>query len=194
MMESIHSTREQWLNAAVEEVRPFFAAYGHTLPQAIRVTCGFPSSAKRSGAIGECWSDKASKDGAVEIMISPVLDAPSRVFDVLVHELCHSAPSCMNHGATFAKIATAMLLIPAASSWKATVASPAFDARYAKIIASLGLYPHAQLSMGGRKVQKTRMLLLQCPSCGYKLRTTANWLAQGLPTCHDGAIFTQVTA
>ena len=81
-MESIHSTREQWLNAAVEEVRPFFTAYGHTLPQAIRVTCGFPSSAKRSGAIGECWSDKASGDGSIEILISPTIADVTDVFAV----------------------------------------------------------------------------------------------------------------
>lgn len=68
------STREDWLNQAVEELRPVFDANGFPLPANIRVTCGFPSRHARSlnRAIGEHWSDKASSDGTHEILISPV--------------------------------------------------------------------------------------------------------------------------
>ena len=37
-----HTVREEWLLAAVEELRPMFEAQGAKLPDAIRVTCGFP--------------------------------------------------------------------------------------------------------------------------------------------------------
>jgi len=192
-MDTLHLNREAWLGAAVEELRPVFAAQGHTLPAAIAVTCGFPSTASRSGAIGQCWSAAASSGGTVEVLISPELADPSRVFDVLIHELAHSAPGCFSHGVTFQRLCSAMLLIPAASSWTATVAGPAFKAAYSPIIDSLGAYPHTTLSMSKRKVQTTRMLKLICPTCGYTIRTSAKWLALGIPTCHDGDTFNVVS-
>ncbi len=84
------NNREDWLSAAVSELRPYFDAVCSPLPTNVRVSCGFPSNAKRSGAIGECWADTASADATFEVLISPVLDDPLRVFDVLVHELCHA--------------------------------------------------------------------------------------------------------
>ena len=99
----IHTERETYLQSAVEELRPSFSANGHTLPLAIRVSCALPSNAKRSGAIGECWADTRSADGHYEIFISPTLADPARVFDVLIHELCHTAKGCMNHGVNFQK-------------------------------------------------------------------------------------------
>jgi hypothetical protein len=36
------NTREDWLTQGVNEIRPFFEVAGHTLPDAIRVACGFP--------------------------------------------------------------------------------------------------------------------------------------------------------
>jgi len=171
----IHTERETYLQSAVEELRPSFSANGHTLPLAIRVSCALPSNAKRSGAIGECWADTRSSDGHYEIFISPTLDNPARVFDVLIHELCHTAKGCMNHGVNFQRLAEAMLLIPASSSWKATVGAPTFMDAYGSIIEGLGDYPHAALDMSSRKTQGTRMLKASCPSCSYTVRLTAKW-------------------
>ena len=179
------TNREDWLSAAVSELRPFFDAIGAPLPANVRVTCGFPSNAKRSGAIGECWADTASADQTFEVLISPVLDEPLRVFDVLVHELCHATAGAMNHGVNFQKVAWLMGLEPSPtkSGWKATVRGPDFELNYGGIIASLGDYPHAALTMNSKKVQTTRMLKAVCPSCGYTVRLTAKWAAVGLPTC-----------
>ena len=89
--------REAWLHAVADRLRPIFASHGATIPDKIRLTCGFPSvralSAKQQ-RLGECWSGAASKDGHVEIMISPVLDDPMRVAGVLAHELGHV---CLGH-------------------------------------------------------------------------------------------------
>lgn len=188
----IYATREEWLVAAVEEFRAVFAAQAVPIPAKVRVSCGFPSTAKRSGAIGECWADTASADKSMEIMVSPVLSDTHRVVDVLVHELCHTTKGAMNHGLNFQRVADAMHLIPSAiKGYKATSAGPAFKQAFGPIIEGLGLYPHAELSMSTRKVQATRMLKAVCPSCGYTIRLTAKWAAQGLPTCHkDGATFT----
>lgn len=179
------TNREDWLTNAVAELRPFFDAINKPLPQNVRVTCGFPSNAKRSGAIGECWADTASADKTFEVLISPTLDNPLQVFDVLVHELCHSTAGAMNHGLNFQKVAAAMHLVPSLGpkGWKATGRASTFEPTFGEIIASLGPYPHAALTMSNRKVQTTRMLKAVCPSCGYTVRLTSKWAALGLPSC-----------
>jgi hypothetical protein len=179
------ANREEWLTAAVNELRPFFDTVGKPLPANVRVTCGFPSNAKRSGAIGECWADTASADKTFEVLISPTLDDPLHVFDVLVHELCHSTAGAMNHGINFQKAAAAMHLVPSLGpkGWKATGRGVQFEPTYGAIIDSLGPYPHAALTMNSKKVQGTRMLKAVCPSCGYTVRLTQKWAALGLPSC-----------
>ena len=178
------TNREDWLSAAVSELRPFFDAVGAPLPANVRVTCGFPSNAKRSGALGECWADTASADQTFEVLISPVLDDPLRVFDVLVHELCHATAGAMNHGINFQKVAGQMHLeATSVKGWKATARAASFIPTFGSIIDSLGAYPHAALTMNSKKVQTTRMLKAVCPSCGYTVRLTSKWAALGLPSC-----------
>ena len=179
------TNREDWLSAAVSELRPFFEAVGKPLPANVRVTCGFPSNAKRSGAIGECWADTASADKTFEVLISPVLDDPVKVFEVLVHELCHATAGAMNHGVNFQKVANLMHLAPSPTKagWKATGQAATFAPVYGEIIKSLDAYPHAALSMTTKKTQGTRMLKAVCPSCGYTVRLTSKWAALGLPSC-----------
>lgn len=185
----LHSTREDWLLAAVVALTPAFAAQGLTVP-AVRVSCGFPSNAKRSGAIGECWSAKASNDRTVEILVSPTVDQPRAVLEVLVHELVHACGH-MNHGARFGKACMMMGLMPTGSSWKSTKGDSTFDTRYQAVLSGLGAYPHAKLNMRAEvKTQATRMLKALCPSCGYTIRLTAKWAATGLPTCPCGDSFT----
>jgi hypothetical protein len=179
------TNREDWLTAAVSELRPFFDAVGKPLPQNVRVTCGFPSNAKRSGAIGECWADTASADKTFEVLISPTLDHPLAVFEVLVHELCHSTAGAMNHGVNFQRAAAAMHLVPSTGpkGWKATGRGADFEPTFGAIISSLGPYPHAALTMSTKKTQGTRMLKAVCPSCGYTVRLTSKWANLGLPSC-----------
>jgi hypothetical protein len=153
----------------------------------IRVTCGFPLTAKRSGSIGECWADTASADKVMEIMVSPTLADAYRVMDVLVHELCHTTAGAMNHGVNFKKAADAMHLLPSAgkAGYKATTGGDVFKAAFSDIIDSLGAYPHGALTVSNRKVQTTRMLKAVCPCCGYSIRLSAKWAAQGLPSCYN---------
>ena len=184
------STREEWLVAGIEEVQSLFDANSKPLPKNIRVSCGFPSTALRSGAIGECWINTCSADGAFEILIHPKLADPVKVFEVLIHELCHATAGAFNHGVNFQKIAKSMNLMPVGSGrqpWKATVGDADFGKVYGDIITSLGDYPHAELKSDRQiKKQSTRLLKAVCPSCGYTVRLTHKWASQGLPVCPCG--------
>jgi hypothetical protein len=189
-MSLIHHTREAWLTAATDLLRPSFDALNKPLPLAIRVTCGFPLHARRSKAIGQCWASTASADKTIEIMISPVLANPLAVLEVLVHELCHATAGAMNHGIAFQRVAADMGLVACGGgkqAWKSTKGNSTFASDHAATLTALGDYAHAELVPGAEtKVQPTRMLKLCCPSCGYTVRTTAKWVAAGLPTCPCG--------
>lgn len=189
----IHVNREAYLEQAVLECRPFFDLYTNPLPQKIRVSCGIPSNAKRSGAIGECHSDQASKDKSFEIFIHPKLDNRLEVFEVLVHELCHTLPGAHNHGRVFQKHADALGLVPVGSgrnAYKSTKGGAQFKPMWAEIIDSLGAYPHKALTLSSHTKQGTRMLKAVCPTCNYSIRTSQHWVDKGLPVCSaDGDTF-----
>lgn len=185
------STREQWLINAVEELRPLFADAGFPVCSKIRVSCAFPTTHTRNGALGQAFPDGASADRALEIMVAPSLENPSDVFAVLVAMLCHATNGAMSHtSATYKAAAAAMHLEPAGATWRVTRTTSAFWLHFAHIIDSLGQYPHAALSAERPKTQSTRMLKGVCPSCGYIIRVSYKWASQGLPVCGiDGDTF-----
>jgi len=106
---------------------------------------------------------------------------------ILVHELCHAADNnAHGHDKPFAAMATAVGLVG-----KPTHTTPGgeLSLKLAGIATRLGRYPHSALlpdSGDGKKKQTTRMLKVQCPECGYTVRTTAQWLSTGLPVCPCG--------
>jgi ribosomal protein L37E len=178
-----YTNREEWLNAAVEELRPIFDSINYALPDRIRVTCGFPSSRARANNafIGEHWSPAASNDNHHEILISPVVDDPLQVFATLVHELAHAATDGDGHGSRFVRCVRSLWL---EGKPTATVAGETFKQNFANLLDGLGAYPHARLNIEAvRKKQSTRMLKACCPSCGYTVRLTKYWADQGLPVC-----------
>lgn len=161
--------REQWLTSMAGEVAPLFEVAGHPLPK-VRITCGFPSTFRRSGALGECWSDKASADGTWEILISPTVAESGQVLAVLLTQLCLASKAD-----------------PLAMGLDAAGAMS--DGRWFDLLAEMGPYPHSALTVGERPVQTTRMLKACCPTCGYTVRLTAKWAKVGLPACPaDGAM------
>lgn len=188
-MKTKHETREQWLGAAVDLLRPVFKQRaGVTLPKNWRVSCGFPHRGKK--AIGQCWPKTASGDQHWEMFISPVLAEPVRVLDVLVHELVHAGVGVKHgHDSVFAKAARSMLLegkLTATTSGK-----PFKDEIATPLLAKLGAYPHAVLNAGGistgPKKQATRLIKAMCPDCECTVRVTAKWLGTGTPTCFNNA-------
>lgn len=178
-------TREAWLLAATEAMRPDFEAAGFPIP-VVRVSVGWPSgrSAKRD-TIGQCWY--TTEDGAPAIFISPVLTKPVAVLATLRHELVHaSVPQGSKHRGPFVKVAKAVGLI---GPWTATVAGPELVLALDALAERLGQYGHAAVSKGdgGRKVQGTRMLKVECLDCGCIVRMTRKWIEDsGLPKCGCG--------
>lgn len=183
------TTREHWLLAAVDELRPFFARHAAPIPAVLQVSIGFPSLGalrRRSPRIGECWPPEASLDGRHHLFLSPVLTKPLTILATLVHELVHTAVGTrVRHRAPFRRLALALGL---RGRMTATMAGPALAAQLGELAARLGSFPHAGIVAGGNRVkQGTRLQKIICPACGYTARTTAKWIATGLPTCPCGA-------
>lgn len=184
-----YETREQWLNAAVELMRPTFAAAGKPLPDALRVSLGFALGSRK--AIGQCWQPQASAEHVHNVFISPVLDellAPQGVLSTLLHELCHAAlPPLMGHKGAFQHLAGRVGLV---KPWTETTASAECVENVLRPIATaLGPFPHARLDPGQleRKKQSTRMVKCECEQCGYVARTSRKWIAKsGAPICPTG--------
>lgn len=186
-------TREQYLNAVVEELRPWFKSAGHELPKKVRVTCGWPSAggtARKKRSIGQCWPMECSADGTNEIFISPYMDTfvagegEQCVGETLVHELCHAVDDCQHaHKAPFVKIMKAVGL-----EGKPTSTTPGEDVyrELQRIEKSMGKYPHSKLDATKvkSKTQTTRMIKAECLETEYTVRVTRKWLeAYGAPIC-----------
>jgi hypothetical protein len=191
-------TREQWLLRALALVSAhLYATSQSVVPDAVRVSCGFPGG-RGSGlkAIGQCWPTELSADQTTEIFISPTIADPVEVLAILVHEAVHAAVGCKHgHKAPFKRVAVAAGLEGKMTS---THASDALKVTLTGWLESLGDYPHASLSMSGRKKQSTRLVKCTCSSCGYIARTTQKWIdASGAPLCNcqseDDHIYTQMT-
>lgn len=176
----MYATREAWLqDAAGELAHLILAASGQSLPATLRVACGFPSTFRRSGALGETFAPKDSADGATEILISPTLSEPWQVLAVLARQLLLSVAS----GAAFSRACAAAGITPGKPCEVPTVIN---CSTITDLASALGEYPHAELSLADRPKAPTRLLKGLCPSCGYTIRLSAKWAQQGMPTCPCG--------
>lgn len=188
-MSAKYSTREEWLVAAVDALRPLFAEQADETVPAVRVSVGWPGGrGKKNAVIGQCWSTKVAADSVSQLFVSPVLGDGVRVLDVLAHELIHAIDDCESgHRGRFAKIAKAIGL---EGKMTATVAGADLGLQLLGIADELGEYPHAALSNPGEgadspKKQGTRMIKVECAEgSGYKARMTRQWLEEvGAPIC-----------
>lgn len=186
-----HKTREAWLMAAVDLLKPLFTENSYKVPEKLRVSCGFPShnAFGKKQAEGECWSDHASKGKIFEIFISPILEKPVAVLDVLVHEIVHATVGlkCGHKGA----FKTCAIKVGLEGKMTSAAAGPDLLKRLGKLVPTLGTYPHDELSKmtNGKEKAGTRLLKITCPGCGYVLRVTRKWLEVGSPTCCCGEEF-----
>lgn len=201
---SKHTTRETWLVAAVEAMRPLFATVDAEIP-AVRVSVGWPGGrGDKNRTIGQCWNSHAAADSVCQLFISPVLDDAPTVLATLAHELVHAVDDCKSgHRGEFARMAKGIGLT---GKMTATVASDELREKLAKIESKLGDYPHARLTTmrrvagrpedpsnpespegepkAGEPKQTTRMIKTSCPDSGYIARTTRKWLEEfGAPLC-----------
>lgn len=182
-------TREQWLNAGIAALRPLFIAAGYTVPDNVRVTCGFPSKGalpgkKGSYSMGQCWADTASDGKMFEVFISPLDSDVLIVLATLVHELVHATVGLdAKHGKLFKACALAVGL---EGKMRSTHAGEELRDKLQGIAKDIGAYPHDSLKKAmtdGTKKQTTRLKKCECGVCGYTVRVTAKWLEMGAPLC-----------
>ena len=172
-------TREQWLNSAVEVLKPIFTEKGYIVPK-VNVSCGFPSTGK-DRHIGQCWSKETSEADVNEIFISPKLDEPIDVLDTLAHELVHAVDNCKNsHGTEFKKIA---LSIGLEGKMRQAAAGEKLKARLKEMAMALGEYPHKKLKFHMKIRSYRPRPRAVCKDCGYQLNIQKKWLHYGPPLC-----------
>lgn len=180
-------TREEWLDAAVDAMRPAWERRtGLSIPK-VRVGVGFPSGGLRSAVGGQTWTRASSPDGINEITIRVTLSDPVEVLAILGHELVHAAMDCKGgHGKRFA---SAMSMIGYVGSPKASEAGNVLKQELTALAEALGEYPgDAGLAVEAEKrKQGTRMIRISCNSCGFVFRTTQKWVdkAAGSLSCPD---------
>ena len=176
----IHTTRETWLVAAVELLRPLFAAKGFAVPPC-QVSCGFASTGTRSGHVGQCWSTKSASNELNQIFISPTLKTAYDVIDTLVHELVHAVDNCEHkHGKEFKKIALKMGM---KGPMRSAEAGPELKVALTALLDLLGPYPHGHLKVSMLKVSRRNRPRAKCKDCGYQVPMLKKFLAYGPPIC-----------
>ena len=179
-----YATREEWLGALADAMRPMFDALGYPIPTNIRFTCGWPSkgAGARNKTLGQCFAPASSQDNTHEIIVGMSLSDPERVADVLAHELIHAAVGTdAGHKGPFRAVAKAIGL---EGKMTATTGGDAFKQSVAPMLARVGDYPHATLDYSSVKKQSTRMIKCVCMDCGYTVRVARKWLAiGGEPIC-----------
>ncbi len=174
------TTRESWLEAAVQQLTPIFAKAGYTVPPC-RVSCGFSSSGVRSGHIGQCWSTRSSKDGMNQIFISPALEDSIEVLDTLLHELVHAVDDCQHkHGMEFKKIAIKLGMV---GPMRSAGAGPALKEKLKEVAGRLGPYPHASLYVLKKMAARSPRPRAKCPKCGFTVPMLKSFLHYGPPIC-----------
>jgi len=175
-----HPTREAWLLAAAELLRPIFAEKGFKIPEC-SVSCGFPSTGMRSSAIGQCWSTRSSTNSLNQIFISPILEDPYEVIDTLVHELVHAVDDCLHkHGKEFKKIA---LSVGLEGKMRHASAGEKLKLTLIKLLKILGPYPHGKLKI----ITPVRIITPRpkaiCKKCGFQVPMYKKFLSYGPPIC-----------
>ncbi len=178
--------REQWLTDVARQVQPLFRGYKLS---GYRITCGWPIKrplGTKNRSIGECHSNKSSKDGTFEIFISPLLDEPLKVSGVIVHEMAHVAAGVeAQHAGPFKVVCRLVGL-----EGKPTQAMPgeALNEKLMKILEKQGEYPHKAIVGVAKKVSKGKSSFsLACKDCGCKVTISSKWISEvGPPTCACG--------
>ena len=166
-------TREQYFAAAIPLLqRQVFTPAGLTLPSNVRVGVGTLNS-RKAGArhtLGVCFPVAWSADSTIEITMSPVIEDACELLSTLCHELIHAIDGNKNgHRGPFRRMA---LDIGLTGKMTETEAGDDLNATLETIVKELGPYPHAKLDTSVRKKQGTRMMKVQCTSCGWSFRTS----------------------
>lgn len=177
----VRNQREAWLVKATRRIIQRWAKLGVTVPTDVQLSCGFPGGGSARRRIGECWPRSRSAKNINQVFVSPLLDEPMKALDVLGHELLHAADNCESgHGGNFGRL-SAMV---GYSGGKNSAAVSQDALRFlARLIKSLGPYPHGALVLAPKK-QKANAGLHKFACCEDVLYSTeANVEKHGAPHC-----------
>jgi hypothetical protein len=192
----IYNTREEYLGAFISTFRQNLAGLGFTLPEAVRVSCGWPAKGGLSQSrkkLYDVWPFETSKDGFIEIFISPLLSQPLDVLTTLTAAL---GPACVGLND---KEGLKRYFKVVGLTGKPAEPAPSDELKHfleARIEES-GAFPGGAIDPAkilkdeADKKPGSRMLKAQCeaPDCGYVIRLAAKWLDRGLPVCVCGMKF-----
>ncbi len=180
----LHATRELWVSAIVDSMRPEFARRGYPLPEKVRATIAFTSKGWRGKRRGECWSPDMSGDGATEVMVCLREKDAIHIGNILTHELVHAAQFLEaknegkkvknGHDRRFKKIADAMDITVGKGTHALGDPKGAWGEWAIPLIEAAGPMPHSAIAehVAKEKKQTTRMLKCECPDCGAIWRTS----------------------
>lgn len=193
---STELNREQWLAEALKWTgsNVFGCGDAPDQPTTVRASVGWPSKgglSPKKRVIGQCWAFECSEGKYSEIFISPYLSAAQEVVETLIHEVIHAAVGVQEkHKGEFVRAAKA---VGFTKPWTQTPATEELREKVAQFVLNAPPYPHARLDAkvigGPTKPQKNRHLKLECPGCGYTVRSTQQWIEIGMPTCVCGSMF-----
>jgi hypothetical protein len=192
-----HDTREAWLRAGSDELRPYFRSCGYELPEKIRFAIAFPSTGRKGKRIGECWHSSSSEDSSYEIFIRADLWKPDEVLAVLIKELVHTLlPPDAGHGQLFKTAATRIGL---EGPMRQAAPGPLLKEHLQALAGALGPLPHAHLNIEREpmttrgsvaidlpKKQGIRYRKAECSKegCGFTVRVAASHVKNiGPPHC-----------
>jgi hypothetical protein len=194
---NVRAFREEWLQDAAGQLRPYFHECGLEVPEKIRFAVAFPSTGRKGNRLGETWHSRSSGDGTYEIIIRSDLAEPVEVLSVLVNKLVHTVvPDDESHGKKFRAVA---LKVGLSGKIHKAEPSPLLQKRLAEIAEMIGPLPHASLNINDNpmttkpidRVKKRggRMLKAECPECAktdmpYIIRIAATPAREiGIPNC-----------
>ena len=174
------SNREGWLQSAVKEVSPLFKLLGYQVPS-VEISVGFTGCGKNTNSIGECWPTVLAGDNSNHIFITPTLEDPFQVLEVITHELVHAIDDCKHkHGKEFKRIATQIGL---EGPMRATTAGDILSIELRRIAKELGKFPHRKLSLPIKKMVIRQRPSAECPECEYRVPMLKLYCQFGAPLC-----------
>lgn len=174
-------TREEYLVASVEHLRPWFFRHKLDIPS-VKVSCGFPSKSPLKN-LGECWSSECTFDGTRHIFITPLhLDGVSSL-GTLAHELVHAClPDDAKHGPKFKDAAK---LVGLEGPARSCGPGPELQLFIEHIVEELGIYPNPALKPRAKPKKEQALakksFKMHCPRkrCGDKACIITDKIAGG---------------
>lgn len=176
-----YNTREAWLQAAIEQLRPHFQPHA-ALPAKLHALISFPF--RSSKAQGQWFPAGMLADKLPLVLVTPDVKDPVKVLDILVHELIHVATPGARHGKEFKELATK---VGHTGRMPSSHGTPELLKKLGQLLSALGPYPHAVFHADNQtkpKGEKTSVKYVSPEVEGYSCWVSKKQAAEiGAPIC-----------